>query len=222
MAHTQSNVLDTPHSFPRNTKSVFKMEEKVRSVRDALNAELKGHVRVCDTPTFLDALLPIPSGNGTLQLMFDKLETTHYSTTSQRWSSFPERTKDYQPPESAFYEPFISTAKAILEEVRDLGMENDLKGYWLDRHNKSPESTEESAKARPDCLFVSLPQNVEAADKDVLRLRRVLRESTGMQRKTMQEKLVCNGTCSTLQLLIIILGGTAERLVASDSSTSGN
>ena len=128
MTHSQSNVLDTPHSFPRNTKSVFKMEEKVRSVRDALNAELKGHVRVCDTPTFLDALLPIPNGNGTLQLTFDKLETTRYSTTSQRWSGFPERRQNYQPPESAFYEPFILTAKAILEEVRGLGMENDLKG----------------------------------------------------------------------------------------------
>ena len=101
-------------------------------------------------------------------------------------------------------------------------MKNDLKGYWLDRHDKPPESTEESAKARPDCLFVSLPQNVEAADKGVLMLQRVLRESTGMQRKAMQEKLVCYDTCSTLQLLINILGRTAECLVASDSSTSGN
>jgi hypothetical protein len=178
------------------------MEEKVQSVRDALNGELKGHVRVCDTPTFLDALLPIPNGNGTLQLMFAKLKTMRS--------------------ESLFSQPFILTAKAILEEVRDLGMENNLKGYWLDPHNKSPELTEESAKARPDCLFVSLPQNVKTADKGVLRLQKAVRESTGMQRKAMQERLVCYDACSTLQLLTIILGGAGERLVASDSSTSGS
>ena len=198
MTYSQSNILDAPHSFLRNTKSVFKTEEKVRSVRDALNAELKGHVRVCDTPTFLDALLPIPNGNGTLQLMFDKLKKAKYDTRSQRWDNFPERTRDYQPLESLFYRPFILVAKAILEEVRTLEMENNLKGYWLDRHDKPPELTEESAKAHPDCLFVSLPQNVRVAEEGGLKLEKVLRESTGMQRRAMQERLVCYDICSSL------------------------
>ena len=164
MTHSQSDVLDTPHSFLRNTKSVFKMEEKVlRSIRDALNAELKGHVRVCDTPTFLDTLLPIPNGNDTLGLMFEKLKKAKCYTKSQWRSSFPKRTADYEPPESSFYRPFMSAAKAILQEVHALQMENDLKGYWLDRHDKPPESTKESAKACPDCLFVSADDGEEVA-----------------------------------------------------------
>ena len=55
VSHCQYNALDTFNSV---TKSIFRTQSKIWCVRDAVNTELKGHVRVCEsTHAILDTLL---------------------------------------------------------------------------------------------------------------------------------------------------------------------
>ena len=217
--NTQGTQGDTPHSYSRIIKSIFKMEEKIPSVRDAVNAELIGHVRVCDTNVFLDRILPLPNGVKPESMLVVLKKQRNY-TQSKRWSAFPREDSEPQAAESFFYGPFILAANAILGVVSD-EKKNRLGGKWLDRHDEAPQSSEDSAKARPDCLFVARPPFVMKLEKEVRELegRMKLRDSTLKERTA---RLVRYTTRSTLQLLINVLGTTAERLVASDPYTSGN
>ncbi|KAF8338591.1 hypothetical protein F5887DRAFT_889803 [Amanita rubescens] len=127
------------------------MLEKVEDVVDAIAVELAGSVRTCETASFLKTFLHVP--DATLESIFASVKTAgHYSATGQRWSNFPTEKG------AKFYKPFVMAAEAIHSAVP--GEKNDLQGQWHDRHDKSPASSEESAKARPDCLFVSRPDAV--------------------------------------------------------------
>jgi hypothetical protein len=161
--NTQGTQGDTPHSFSRIIKPIFKIEEKMPSVRDAVNAELIGHVRVCDTNAFLDRILPLPDGV-TPESMLDVLRNQKNYTRSNRWSTFPKKGSEPQAAETLFYGPFIRAANAILGVVSD-EKKNRLGGKWLDRHDEAPQSSEDSAKARPDCLFVARPPFVMELEK---------------------------------------------------------
>ena len=106
-------------------------------------------------------------------------------TGSSRWKDFCAKKKDSEPPpESSFYKPFIQAANAILGAV-PVGEKNRLEGKWLDRHNEAPQSSEDSAKARPDCSFVARPLFVEELGKEVCKLKEAvkLRDSTLNERK---------------------------------------
>ena len=160
------------------------------SVRDAVNTELKGHVRVCDTDAFLKKVLPLPNDISP-KLILDRLQTeaSQPYTPSNRWNSFPDRENGSEPPESSFYEPFIQAAKAIVGVVPDKN-KNTLEGQWLDLHDKAPQSSEDSAKARPDCLFVARPPFVMKLEEEVRELEMTLRKSTLKQGNEQKAKLV--------------------------------
>ena len=161
------------------------------SVRDAVNAELKGHVRVCDTDAFLKTVLPLPNDT-TPKSILDRLqkEASQPYTLSNRWNSFPEREKNgSEPLESSFYAPFIQAADAILGAIPDK-KRNRLEGQWLDLHDKAPQSNEDSPKARPDCLFVARPPYVVKLEKEARQLEMKLHNSTLRQWKEQKAQLV--------------------------------
>ena len=223
MAYSQSNVAtqsDTPFSFPLYSKSVVKMKEKVETVLDAVVAELSGHVRFCATGSFLDALLPVPSE--TLDAILASVENAGgYSATEQRWTGFPTA-KDAT--ESSFYQPFLKAAEAIRAAVPDK-VKNRLAGEWYDRHDKSPGSSEESAQARPDILFVSRPMVVKKLEEEVRVLEQEVKQSAPQplgKSNRKKEKLVRQAARLMHRLLIDVLGGTAEYLVATSAYTCGN
>ncbi len=147
------------------------MPEKMEDVADAIAAELAGSVRTCETDSFLRTFLHVP--DAMLESIFASVKTTgRYSAAGQRWTDFPTEkgTK-----ESSFYKPFVMAAEAIRSAVP--GEKNDLQGQWHDRHDKSPASSEESAKARPDCLFVSRPDTVTKLEAEVRALEQKVKQS---------------------------------------------
>jgi hypothetical protein len=189
MAYSQSHVThsDTPILFPIHSRSVFRMKEKVKTVIDAVAAELSGHVRSCDTDNLLETLLPVPSEM--LDAILASVKNTgNYSATQQRWKGFPTA-KDSK--ESLFYQPFLAAAEAIRAAVPD-GRKNRLEGQWYDRHDRSPESSEESADARPDLLFVSRPMVVKKLEEEVRVLEQEVKKSESAPKPSNpeQEKLV--------------------------------
>jgi hypothetical protein len=148
------------------------MKEKVETVLDAVVAELSGHVRFCETGSFLDTLLPVP--NETLDAILASVENTgDYSATEQRWKGFPTA-KDSK--ESLFYGPFLMATEAIRAAVPNK-VENRLEGQWYDRHDRSPESSEESAQVRPDILFVSRPMVFQKLEEEVRVLEQEVKQS---------------------------------------------
>ncbi len=190
MAYSQSNVThsDTPVLFSLCSRSVVRMKEKVKTVIDAVAAELSGHVRICDTDSLLETLLPVPSE--TLDAILASVKNTgNYSAIEQRWKGFPTA-KD--PKESLFYQPFLTATEAIRAAVPD-GKKNCLEGQWYDRHDKSPESSQESADARPDILFVSRPMVVKKLEEEVRVLEQEVKQSAPQplsKSNRKQEKLV--------------------------------
>ena len=173
MVYSQSNRThsDTPVVFHRNSRSVLKMQEKVEDVVDAIAAELAGSVRICESASFLRTFLPVP--DATLESIFASVQTMgRYSATEQRWTEFPT---EKGAKELSFYRPFVMAAEAIRSAVP--GEKNDLQGQWHDRHANSPASSEASAKARPDCLFVSRPDAVMKLEAEVRALEQKVKQS---------------------------------------------
>lgn len=190
MAYSQSNVThsDTPISFPIYSRSVVRMKEKVKTVVDAVAAELSGHVQVCETDSLLETLLHVPTE--TVDAILASVELTgNYSAKEQRWKGFPTARNAN---ESLFYQPFLKAAEAIRVAIPD-ERKNHLEGQWYDRHETSPESTEESAEARPDILFVSRPTVVKKLEEEVRILEQEVKQAApqpSSKSNPKQEKLV--------------------------------
>lgn len=139
-------------------------KQKVKNVHSAINDDLEGYVRICDTDQFLGRILPVMMVEDILKRV---QENKLYSGEEKRWSAFPNKPKK----EIDLYEPFISTAEGIRAAIPEDQVK--VQGVWLDRHDLSPKTSDEDlADARPDCLFVPQLNAVRQLDNTIRSLEK--------------------------------------------------
>lgn len=154
-------------------------EEKADDIINKVQKELEYHIRCCDTDVFLKEILPVD--DKTIRHVSKSIQTH----SSGHWAGFPLSAKTA---EKQYYDPFVSAANSICAAIsKDIG----LKGEWVNRASKSPSSSiTESAKTRPDCLFVSRPSAIEHAEEKLGRLGQLQEDLTKEQKRKNKKEVV--------------------------------
>ncbi len=171
---------DTPRSYrPGTSRYMTIQEEKADEIINRVQKELEYYIRCCDTDVFLKEILPID--DETIRHISESIQT--YS--SGRWAGLPLSAKTT---EKQYYDPFVLAANSICAAIpKNIG----LKGEWVNRASKSPiSSIAESAKTRPDCLFVSRPSAIEHAEEKLSQLGQSQEDLTNEQKRKNKKELV--------------------------------
>lgn len=157
------HLLDTPYSArAQTTTTMFRTKTLASDIRAAVNKDLHNHSLSCKIAEFLEKILPVSESY--VERILQQLTRKSWYTKG-RWAKMPTSNKAK---EDEFYEPFIEIATAISDEATTAKMGGDgrVKGVWVDRHSKTPESTDEdAADIRPDCFYVSSSAAIQHAEQ---------------------------------------------------------
>lgn len=180
-------LQDTPRSYaPSITTSRYMtiQEEKADDIINRVQKELEYYIRCCDTDVFLKEILPVD--DETVRHIYESIQ----ADSSGRWLGLPLSANTA---EKQYYDPFVSAANSICAAIpKDIG----LKGEWVNRASKSPASSiAESAKIRPDCLFVSRPSAIEHAEEKLGQLEQLLGDLTNEQKRKNKKESVRTKCC---------------------------